>query len=385
MAKHQVKYRLEGKALAPRPIKVAIGDWGGEADRKKEHGSHPQAWHCPAFTDACIHGFELLYQYDTETRVINSGGKIEVRWSLDKEPGEGGDPRNDIKIAHPPVADYIFLTSIDLQAPPGYVLRVEPHPRFYRDQTQTVAAAVCGHVQSEWWPKKLFVVFQVPPPGQQHIFRKGEPYAQVLFIPRDDDFELTPMQAQEREHRRKLEEEMLQAMSLIAKRVWVSNDNVVFTDFYTVLARAFAREGHAGVETTIRKGIEQYRQIVPAGKSVGEYLELSKQAIANQKFVEAMQILQYVRDEVAPNNPEVFREMAILQWNWKVPRGAVMAMRRAVELAPNQPALRIELATLYRLVNRPDLARHELQAALAIDPSYAPARQLLAQLSGEQS
>ena len=94
-------------------------------------------------------------------------------------------------------------------------------------------------------------------------------------------------------------------------------------------------------------------------------------------------ILEYVRDKVDPNNPQVYRQLAVLQWNWKIPRGAVLAMRRAVELAPNQPAFRLDLASLYQLVNRPDLARQELQAALAIDPSCAPARQLQEQLTGE--
>jgi tetratricopeptide (TPR) repeat protein len=235
-------------------------------------------------------------------------------------------------------------------------------------------------VESDWWPKKLFVVFKIPPPGQQHIFRRGEPYAQILCIPRDDDFEMTAMQPQERERRRKLEDDMLQAMSLISRRVWVSNDNVVFTDFYTVLARAFAREGHAGVEAVIQDGVERFRQTVPVGKSVADYLELARQAITKEQFVEAMEILQYVRDKVDPTNAEVYREMAILQWNWKVPHGAVMAMRRAVELAPNQLALRLDLASLYRLVNRPDLARQQLQTALTIDPTCAPARQLLGEL-----
>jgi hypothetical protein len=381
MAKLEAKYRLEGKALPPRPIKVAIGDWGGSAEQKKEHGSHPQAWHCPAFAEACIHGFELLYQYETELRVINVDGKVQFHWSLDKEPGEGADPRNDFIISHPPITDYLFKTSLDIQAPPGYVLRVEPHPRFYRDETTTVAAAVCGHVQSEWWPKKLFMVFKIPPPGQQHIFRQSEPYAQVLCIPRDDDVVLREMSPQEREQRRTLEEQMVQAMPLIGKRIWVSDHNVVFSDFYTVLSRAFARDGLPGVESLVKENIERYNRIVPEGKPIAEYLEMAKAATANERFVEAMAILQYVLSKIDPNNAEVYRQLAILQWAWKIPRGAVFAMRRAVELAPNQPTLRLDLASLYQLVNRLDLARLELQAALAIDPTCAPARQLLEQLS----
>ncbi|HEX4794141.1 MAG TPA: tetratricopeptide repeat protein [Humisphaera sp.] len=384
MAKLDIKYRLEGKALPPRPIKVAIGDWGGSAERKKEHGSSPEAWHCPAFTDASIHGFELLYQYETETQVVNENGKVEFRWSLDKEPGEGGDPRKDFLSTHPPEVDYLFHTSLDIQAPPGYVLRIEPHPRFYRDETGTVAAATCGHVQSEWWPKKLFLVFKIPPPGQRHIFRKGEPYAQALCIPRDD-FVLTEMTPEERESRRKLEQQMMLAMPLIAKRVWVSNHNVVFTDFYNVLARAFALNGMAGVQEVVHENIERYHQAVPVGKTVPEYIELAKQAIAKEQFVEAREILQYVLEKVDPKNAEVYRQLAVLQWDWKVPHGAVAAMRRAVALAPREPSFRVDMASLYLLVQRPDLARQELQTALAVDPTCAPARQLLEQLMASPS
>jgi tetratricopeptide (TPR) repeat protein len=380
MAKLEIKYRLEGKALPPRPIKVAIGDWGGSAERKMENGSRPEPWHCPAFTDACIHGFELLYQYETELQVVNVNGKVEFQWNLEKEPGEGGDPRRDFTLSHMPTTDYLFGTSLDIQVPPGYILRVEPHPRFYRDETETVAPAVCGQVQTEWFPKKLFVVFKIPAPGQRHIFRKGEPYAQALCIPRDD-FVLTEMTPEERERRRNLEEQIMFARTLIAGRVWVSSHNRVFTDYYNVLARVFARKGLAGVEEVVREGVERYRQNLPTGKSAPEYIDLAKAAIEKEQFIEAREILQHVLEKVDPNNPQAYRHLALLQWRWKVPHGAVIAMRRAVELAPNQPAFRLDMAILYRLVNRPDLARQELQTALAIDPSCAPARQLLGELT----
>ena len=380
MAKLEIKYRLEGKALPPQPIKVAIGGWGGSAERKKENGSRPEAWHCPAFIEASIHGFELLYQYETECHVVNVNGRVEFQWSLDKEPGDGADPRQDFRFSHPPVTDYLFGTSLDIQVPPGYVLRTEPHPRFYRDETQTVPAAVCGHVHSEWWPKKLFVVFKVPEPGQRHILRKGEPYAQVLCIPRDD-YELTPMNPDEQAGRRKLEEDIKLSKSLIAKRVWISGGNVEFNDHYTVLSRAYAREGMTAVETLVRESVEKYHQVVPKGKSVPEYLELAKEAIAASRLVDAKEILQYLLDEVEPNNAEAYRQLAVLNWARNLPRGAVMGMRRAVELAPHRLVYRMDLAELYRLVNRPDLAQQEVHAALAIDPNHAPARQLLAQLT----
>ena len=305
------------------------------------------------------------------------------------EHGEGAgrrrcDPRRDFTRSHPPTADYLFGTSLDIQAPPGYVLRVEPHPRFYRDETETVAPAVCGQVQTEWFPKKLFVVFKIPAPGQRHIFRKGEPYAQALCIPRDD-FVLTEMTPEERDRRRNLEEQMKLGSTLFARRVWVSNQNAVFSDYYNVLARAFARDGHDGVEALIREGMEQYRRTVPAGKSLAEYLELARQAIEKQQFVHAREILQHVVEKVDPKSPEAYRHLALLEWNWKLPRGAVKAMQHAVELAPNHPGFHVDMAILYRLLNRPDLARQELQTALAIDPSSAQARQLLGELTAGPS
>ena len=40
---------------------------------------------------------------------------------------------------HPkPSKYYLFKTQVDVQAPPGMVLRTQPHPRFYADQTGTV-------------------------------------------------------------------------------------------------------------------------------------------------------------------------------------------------------------------------------------------------------
>ena len=50
------------------------------------------------------------------------------------------------------------LWTHDIQAPPGYVLQTQPHPRFFTDDTGTVPLSLIGQVQSEWWPKKLFAV-----------------------------------------------------------------------------------------------------------------------------------------------------------------------------------------------------------------------------------
>ena len=57
MAKLEIKYRTEGKALPPRPIRVSLPGWGGSPDLKKENGSQPQPWHCPLHVEGATSGF----------------------------------------------------------------------------------------------------------------------------------------------------------------------------------------------------------------------------------------------------------------------------------------------------------------------------------------
>jgi len=371
MGKLEIKYRLEGKALPPRPIKLAIGGWGGLAEKKKENGSQAEPWHCPVFVDGCTHGFELLYQYETECHIVNDGGVVRIEWEREREPGIGAT--SDFTLSTPaPPTEYLFGTSLDIQSPPGYVLRVETHPRFFRDQTNTVPAAFTGHVQSEWWPKKLFMVFKIPSPGQRHIFRKGEPYAQILFIPRDD-YEIAPMTEEEQANRRRLEEEIRLSKSLIAKRVWNSFDGIEFNDHYTVLLRAFEQEGQAGVERIVREGVEMHRAMVPHGKSIAEYLEMAKAAHGEKKNIEAKEILHHVL-KLEPRSAEAYIQMAALESEQKVPISALSSVKKAVAIQPGVPQYRLNLAELYRRLGRLDLAQRQIQAALDLAPNNAPAR-----------
>src|SRR6516162_8331561 len=58
----------------------------------------------------------------------------------------------------------------------GFAIRVEPHPRFYTDPTNTTPIAVPALIR-RWCPMIFFLVFKSPPEGGAHIFRPGEPFA----------------------------------------------------------------------------------------------------------------------------------------------------------------------------------------------------------------
>src|SRR5688572_28765741 len=220
MDKLQIKYATYAKALPPQPIRLKTPGWAGAAD-KMEDGSAGQPWHCLPFVEASTYGLELIYQFDTQCQVINDNGLVRFDWDYSKEPG-GDLTGAEFATFFPKEASkyYLFTTRIDIQAPPGYVIRTEPHPRFFTDAINTVPCAIIGHLQTEWWARKLFVVFKVPSPGQRHIFRKGEPYAQIIFVPQRLNYELIKMTPEEEAHRRKLDVQIETARLQIADNVW---------------------------------------------------------------------------------------------------------------------------------------------------------------------
>jgi Flp pilus assembly protein TadD len=366
----QIKYRTAGKALPPRPIRLVIPGWAGSAEQKKENGSEPQPWHCAPFSEAATYGFELIYQYETECHIINDAGEVRIEWDYANEPGGvlGKDEFTDT--APKPSKFYLFGTSVDLQAPAGYALRTEPHPRFFTDTTGTVPLAVSAHVKSEWWAKKLFVAFKAPPPGQRHIFRKGEPYVQILFVPQHAGYIATKMTAEEEAVRVEVEKGILLAKSHLAAHVWHNPAGMEFNDHYKVLERAFKQQGMAGVQAAVHEAVQRFQLTVPANKTIAEYLDLGYQYQREGKFVEAKQVLAHAR-EMEPNNPEVANRLAILAWKMGLHELALVAIRTAVSIQPHSAIFHGNLGDMLEQLDRHQDAEFSLRASLAIDPCNA--------------
>ncbi len=382
MAKLQIKYRLEGNALPPRPIKAALPGWAGSPGFKKENGSDPQPWHCPLFMDGCTHGVELVYQHETECHIVNDKGKIQIQWDRAKDPGGSRGPADfTLSIPFPP-QNFLFATSIDIQPPPGYLLRVGPHPRFFADRTGAVPAALYGHVPGEWWPKKLFIVFKVPEPGQRIIFRRGEPYVHVLFIP-NDDYDLQPMAPEEASRRGQLESDISDTKSLIAKNVWNSGSGIEFNDHYKVLARAYEREGMSGVEALVHEARTRLDASVPPGKTLQEYLELAKQHHAANRRIEAKEALHRAL-RLDPRNAEAYNHISALEWDLGVREASLRSMRRAVALQPRNPQYHRNLGELFRRMGLYDEGESAYGSALSLHPNDPEALTAMAFLIGRR-
>lgn len=368
MDKLEIRYRTAHKGLPPQPIRIKMPGWGGSAAMKMENGSEPQPWHCPPFVEGATYGLELVYHYETECHVINDKGDVRFEWDYGKEPGGIAGPDEFGLFAPKPAKFYSFGTSVDLKAPPGFVLRTQPHPRFFTDDTGTVPLAVVGHVQTEWWAKKLFVVFRVPPPGHRHIFRKNEPYVQLLFVPDRIEYEISRMDPEEEAGRRQLDDDINLSKPYIAKHVWHNPAGSEFSDHYKVLSRAYARAGLEEVEQIVRKAVEHRRDTLPMDKSVAEYFELADRYEKQRKFVEAKAIYFRIR-RLEPRNPEAASRLGLLAARMGLPTAALQAMTQAVALQPNSSAYRHNLGETLRRLGRYQEAEASFRAALQLSPN----------------
>jgi Tfp pilus assembly protein PilF len=370
MDKIEIKYATYAKALPPQPVKVKKPGWGGTAEKMID-GSEPQPWHCLPFVEASTYGLELIYQFDTECHVVNEGGELRFDWDVTKEPGgvlTGGEfiafePKQNSRF-------YIFNTRIDLEPPPGYVIRTEPHPRFFTDETGTVPLSMIGHVQSEWWARKFFVVFKSPPPGGKHIFRKGEPYVQLLFVPQRVAYETTVMTPQEEAKRREVEAAIDGAKGQISENVWHNPAGVTFSDHYKILAKAFAREGAEGVAATVAAASERRADALPKDRPVAEVVAMANQKLKEQNYIAARDLYIHAlgRD---PDNAEALTQLGIVAATIGQPVEGLKMMARAAQLQPGVSTYHSNLGELLRVMGRFAEAEASFRNALRLAPRDA--------------
>jgi hypothetical protein len=230
-----VKYRLFEPRLAPRRTKLSVPGWGGVAQPRQD-GSLEQAWHCMPFVEGAQYGIELFYPYDTELRVSRRDGRV----ALDGDFGAPPDP----DLQWPPFRSfgdgyYTYQLLLDLMVDDDIAIRTEPHPRYYTSAADDVPLAVPALLRTSWWPMISFVVFKAPPAGVTHVFRPGEPFMQMLFLPTTPDFTLVPMTEDEAAER-ELRGRRIHASrdTLGADSRWLSASDTVFDATYRRLLRA---------------------------------------------------------------------------------------------------------------------------------------------------
>jgi hypothetical protein len=230
-----VKYRLYEPGLAPRRTKLAIPGWAGSSEPRRS-GSHEQPWHCALFAEGAQYGIELFYPFENELRVSKRDGQLVFEGNFGPAP--------DSDLQWPPFRSfgedyYTYQILIDFKLDEDFAVRTEPHPRFYTSASDDVPVAVPALLRTNWWPMISFVVFKAPPEGHTHVFRPGEPFMQMLFVPAEATFELVPMDEEEACEREMRGRRIHASRDTLSQdSTWISTTETVFDGTYRRLLRA---------------------------------------------------------------------------------------------------------------------------------------------------
>jgi hypothetical protein len=223
-----VKYRLCHPGLRPRRTKLEVPGWGGSSE-PRANGSHEHPWHCMPFAEGAHYGIELFYPFENELRVSTREGKLILDGDFGPDPETG--------LQWPPFRTfgetyYTYQILLDLKVEDGWAIRTEPHPRFYTDPTDSTPIAVPALLR-HWWPMMSFIVFKSPAEGRTHIFRPGEPFAQIIVIPAEANFDLIEMSDEEAAERELQSRRIHQSRATLgAETQWISSTNIVFDGTY---------------------------------------------------------------------------------------------------------------------------------------------------------
>ena len=250
MNKLEIKWRAWYQGQPPRQTKLQIPGWAGLPNEHKT-GDKPQPWHCVPFVEATTYPLELFYVFDTECHVKMVNNEIVF-------DGDFSEEQKKCNVGLPPFLSFSpghfgMTSALDIQVPSEYILRLETHPRFYTDTTNTVPCALPGHLQTEWWPKFFFVVFKNPMPNQTIIFKKNEPYAQILILPKKVEYKVSEMNQEESTKRFLLDEKIDKYAKDFVKNDWFDYKGNNFDDKYKILNAIFAKEGLEGIQNFLNK------------------------------------------------------------------------------------------------------------------------------------
>jgi len=230
-----VKYRLFEPRLNPRRTKMEVPGWAGQPEPRRD-GSHEFAWHCMPFVEGAQYGIELFYPFDNELRVTRRDDQVvlESDWGPDPETGINWPPFRPFGEDY-----YSYQLLLDLMVPDDMAVRTEPHPRFYTSSTDDVPIAVPALLRTSWWPMISFVIFKAPPEGRTHVFRRDEPFMQMLFVPAEPEFDLVPMDEEETAEREMRSRRIYASRDTLGKQSrWTSSTHTIFDGTYRQILRA---------------------------------------------------------------------------------------------------------------------------------------------------
>ena len=222
----------------------------------------------------------------------------------------------------------------------------------------------------------MFVVFRVPLPGACHVFRKGEPFAQVIFVPQRASYRPAAMDADEQaQAAQDGGDDQRDQVSHIAEHEWKDPSGATFNNHYKVLVRAFADGGIDAVERTIREAAETSRSALP--QTVAECMAAGNALLEKQQFDEARGHFARVLER-EPDNAAALCQMGICIGCTGGPLNGIKLMARAAALEPAVASHHASLGQMLMLAGRHKDAETAMRTSLRLQPAQPELLSLLA-------
>lgn len=158
-------------------------------EKAKTDPPHAVPFHCKPWVDGQTVGWTLFYGFMTPVTIRGRGeGKFEV----DNLPQLARETNQPHIIDHFADGHFGLGSGYTLQTPPGIVSMLLPatHP-------PPGLEVVTGVIETDWYPRQLFLVFRVPPAGVEIALDYKNEVARVVLIVRPEALKATPLNAEE--------------------------------------------------------------------------------------------------------------------------------------------------------------------------------------------
>jgi hypothetical protein len=156
-----------------------------QRNQAAETPPHVVPFQCKPWVDGQSIGWTLFYGWLTPITITGTEAGGIVIGNLEQLSAETQQP----KIADQFAADHFGLsTGYTLQTPPGWLSLIMP-----ATSPPPHLRALTGVIESDWYPRQLFLVFEIPPPGVTIALDYQMPLARVVVVPRQAGWQAQPL------------------------------------------------------------------------------------------------------------------------------------------------------------------------------------------------
>lgn len=207
----------------PDPVRSRPHVTAVDKERGSANPPHAVPYHCKPWVDGQTVGWTLFYGFLTPITISAKVDGTLVVENLEMLARETQQPKI---VSHFAQGHFGFGCGYTLQTPPGFASLIIPATR-----PPARLDALTAVIETDWYPRQLFLVFRIPPPGAQIFLDRGMELVRVVVIPRQEQGEARPFTADELAELHNRQQQYLDEEKTTTAR-WTSASGDQFTHLY---------------------------------------------------------------------------------------------------------------------------------------------------------